>query len=77
MPDAETATNEFSDEALANIWQDFSEQKKDRPAVHQLLCQAYTREGHKIILTLSNPIEESLLSTHKRDLESFPAHAAG
>jgi hypothetical protein len=77
--DSEAATSNFSirkdqsftDEQLHEAWKSFAETRKLQQGDYQLLNQPFERIENKIVMPLSNPIQETMLKEFKTELNAF------
>lgn len=67
-PAPEAASTAFSVDELRVCWNEFAETRKGMPAEYQLLQQAIECRGHAVHITLTNPVQLTLLDSLKRDL---------
>lgn len=65
------ADADVTDEMLKDAWNALLESLNDRPAVYQVLAQDFKRKEYDIVLTLSNPVQESLIAPLRSDLDTF------
>ncbi|MBL7847902.1 MAG: hypothetical protein JNL40_10565 [Cyclobacteriaceae bacterium] len=56
---------------LKKAWGDYAEQRKSQAAEYQILQREYQFKSPVITVTLTNPVEESLLENFRRDLIQF------
>lgn len=56
---------------LKKAWGDYAEQRKSQAAEYQILQREYHFKSPVITVTLTNPVEESLLENFRRDLIQF------
>lgn len=68
----EVATNEpIKPAELRKAWELYAERRKDQAAEYQLMLREYHYKAPVITLTLTNPVEESLLDNFRRDLIQY------
>lgn len=58
-------------EQLRAAWDEFAETRKNQMAEYQLLKREYSYKHPAILVTLTNPVEETLLENFRRDLIQF------
>lgn len=68
QPKAEAPVNENQ---LRQVWSVYAETKKNQMAEYHLLNQPYTFRNNIIILSLTNPIEEPILTSIKQELLTY------
>ncbi len=69
---AEVATNEpIKPAELRKAWDLYAEKRKDQAAEYQIMLREYHYKAPVITLTLTNPVEESLLDNFRRDLIQY------
>lgn len=67
----EKVFTEVKAEELATVWLEYAETRRDQIAEFQILKREYLFEYPMITLTLSNPVEETLLDNFKRDFVQY------
>jgi len=68
LPKTDAPVNENQ---LRQIWSAYAEMKKDQMAEYHLLKQPFKFENNLITLSLTNPIEEPILTSIKQDLITY------
>jgi len=68
LPKTDAPVNENQ---LRQIWSAYAEMKKDQMAEYHLLKQPFKVENNLITLSLTNPIEEPILTSIKQDLITY------
>lgn len=61
----------FTDEELKEAWTTFAETRKKQQADYFLLAQPYERTDTRIVMPLSNPIQETMLNEFRLELNTF------
>ncbi len=61
----------FTDEALREAWNTFAETRKQQQADYFLLNQPYERTDTRIVMPLTNPIQETMLNEFRLELNTF------
>lgn len=61
----------YTDQELNDAWNTFAETRKIYQAEYHLLSQPFTKNNDQIIITLHNPVEETLLGHFKSDLTTW------
>jgi hypothetical protein len=61
----------FTDEQLIEAWKIFAETRKVQQGDYQLLNQEFERQQNKIVMPLTNPIQETMLNEFRTELNSF------
>jgi hypothetical protein len=56
---------------VKQAWHEFAIQRKAYQAEFQMLCQPLELRNHTVILHLTNPVQETMLDTVRRDLTTF------
>lgn len=57
--------------ALQKAWDDYTEQRKGQAAEFQLLRRGFEFKHPSIVITLTNPVEESLLDNFRHDFIQY------
>ncbi len=58
-------------EKLLDAWSEYAEQRKNQAAEYQLLKREFSFEHPTVFVTLTNPVEETLIENFRRDLITF------
>jgi hypothetical protein len=61
----------FTDQALAEAWKTFAETRKVQQGDYQLLNLEFERHENKIVMPLTNPIQETMLNEFRTELNAF------
>ncbi len=61
----------FTDDQLIEAWKAFAETRKVQQGDYQLLNQRFDRQQNKIVMTLTNPIQETMLNEFRTELNAF------
>jgi DNA polymerase-3 subunit gamma/tau len=56
---------------LRTVWDEFAETRKNQVAEYQILKREYSYKHPAVLVTLTNPVEETLLENFRRDLIQF------
>jgi DNA polymerase-3 subunit gamma/tau len=65
------ANHPVNPEHLRAAWDEFAEGRKNQMAEYQILKREYGYAHPVILVTLTNPVEETLLDNFRRDLIQF------
>jgi DNA polymerase-3 subunit gamma/tau len=59
------------DEELQIAWNRYAELRKDQVAEYHLINRGFKRHGNELIIFITNPVEEPLLSSIKTNLVTY------
>lgn len=71
VPPAPVHHEPVREQELRMVWDEFAEQRKNQAAEYQILKREYLFSHPIISVSLTNPVEETLLENFKRDFVQF------
>jgi DNA polymerase-3 subunit gamma/tau len=69
--EVKTVNHNVQLEALKQAWLDYAERRRGQVAEYQILQREFSFNQPVISITLTNPVEETLLDNFRRDLTQF------